>query len=100
MVFYDVWMSRNVPSYGGVRPIKSPTIALSKANHDATKAIYRNWLKEVTGKQVGGKVNWANVSNREMFNLSERMFDSANVPVNARNEYYRALNRYLYTGAF
>lgn len=100
MVFYDVWMSRNVPSYGGVRPIKSPTIALSKANHDATKAIYRNWLEEVTGKQVGGKVNWANVSNREMFNLSERMFDSANVPANARNEYYRALNRYLYTGAF
>ena len=35
-------------------------------------------------KKVGGKINWKNISLREIQSLSERMFDAANVPVSAR----------------
>ena len=46
-----------------LRAIKSrashnPTIALTKGQHDSTKQVYREWLKEKTGKPVGGKVAW------------------------------------------
>ncbi|UIA87326.1 hypothetical protein LU631_21785 [Erwinia tracheiphila] len=96
----DIWMSKNVPSYGGKYPTNSPTIALSADNHAATKATYRDWLKQKTGKPVGGKVDWSTVSNREMKNLSEKMFDAANVPAASRDAYYRAVNQYLYNGSF
>ncbi|EOY5379990.1 RHS repeat-associated core domain-containing protein, partial [Cronobacter dublinensis] len=96
----DIWMSKNVPSYGGKYPTNSPTIALSVENHAATKAVYRDWLRQRTGKPVGGKVDWTTVSNREMKDLSEKMFDAAHVPAASRDAYYRAVNQYLYDGAF
>ena len=92
----DIWMSKNIPSYGGVRPRNSPTIALSKKNHSATKKVYRDWLEQKTGKRVGGKIDWENVTPREISTLTEKMFDSAKVPLESRNNYYRALNQYLY----
>lgn len=52
----DIWMSKNVPSYGGKYPTNSPTIALSVENHAATKAVYRDWLRQRTGKPVGGRL--------------------------------------------
>ena len=51
---------------------------------------------ERTGKRAGGKIDWISVSPREIQVLSERMFDAANVPVSARNDYYREFNRYIY----
>ncbi|OCQ54134.1 putative ribonuclease YokI [Photorhabdus australis subsp. thailandensis] len=96
----DIWMAKNVPEYGGKYPKNSPTIALSKDAHDATKSTYRDWLREKTGKPVGGKIDWNNISNREMHKLTEKMFDSANVPQVNRGAYYRALNQYLYSGSF
>ncbi|HHJ1306046.1 RHS domain-containing protein, partial [Pseudomonas putida] len=96
----DIWAAQNVPSYGGKYPKGSPTIVLSSKNHAATKAVYREWLREKTGKPVGGKVDWSQISNREVMQLSERMFDVAGVPATSRTSYYRALNRYLHTGTF
>ncbi len=96
----DIWMSKNVPSYGGKYPSKSPTIALSETNHAATKKVYRDWLEQKTGRRVGGKVDWTTVSSREMKDLTERMFDAANVPVASREAYYRALNQFIYSGKF
>ena len=78
------------------RASNSPTIALTPEQHAATKAVYREWLFEKTGKKVGGKVDWTNVSPREIQALSERMFDAAQVPTNARENYYNAFNRYIY----
>ncbi|XRA84255.1 hypothetical protein RPN53_21735 [Pseudomonas putida] len=49
---------------------------------------------------MGGKVDWSQISNREVMQLSERMFDVAGVPATSRTSYYRALNRYLHTGTF
>lgn len=75
----DTWAKNNIPGYKE-RPPKSPTIALTKEQHDATKAVYREWLYERTGKRVGGKVDWTKVSPQEIQKLSERMFDAAKVP--------------------
>lgn len=65
-------------------------------NSDATKAVFRDWLKANYGKPVGVKVDWKSVSPREIHSLSERMFDAASVPQDARSAYYSAFNRYIY----
>ncbi|WP_231572095.1 hypothetical protein [Pontibacillus halophilus] len=91
----DVWAKHNVPNYisrGG----NTPTVALTKEQHDATKAVYRQWLYETTGKKVGGKVDWQSVSPKEIQELTQKMFNAAKVPNSARQEYYYAFNRYNY----
>ncbi|PEY52154.1 sugar-binding protein [Bacillus cereus] len=89
----DVRAKHNVPDYVS-RGANTPTIALTKEQHNATKAVYRQWLFEKTGKKVGGKVDWKSVSPKEIQELTEKMFDAANVPRLARQEYYRAFNQY------
>jgi len=91
----DVWSKHNVPGYKS-RAAGSTTVALTKAEHDATKAVYRDWLEARTGRRVGGKVDWKTVSPREIFDLSERMFDAAGVSQAARNDYYSEFTGYLY----
>uniref|UniRef100_UPI0009D66EC5 T7SS effector LXG polymorphic toxin n=1 Tax=Fictibacillus gelatini TaxID=225985 RepID=UPI0009D66EC5 len=91
----DVWAKHNVPNYVS-RGGNTPTVALTKEQHAATKAVYREWLYEKTGKKVGGKIDWQSVSPREIQELTERMFDAANVPKLARQEYYNSFNKYNY----
>jgi len=91
----DVWAKHNVPNYVS-RGGNTITVALKKEQHDATRAIYRQWLYEKTGKKVGGKVDWQSVSPKEIQELTEKMFDAAKVPNSARQEYYNAFNRYNY----
>nr|WP_235318117.1 RHS repeat-associated core domain-containing protein [Porphyromonas gulae] len=91
----DVWAANNIDGYKS-RASHNPTIALTKGQHDATKAVYRDWLKEKTGKPV----DWTKVSAREAQQLSERMFDAAKVPQHARDEYYRKFNQYIYSGIY
>ena len=94
----DVWARNNIPGYVG-RAKDSPSIALTagkEGQHAATKAVYRDWLFEKTGKKVGGVVDWTNVSPREMHDLSEKMFDAAGVPSSARENYYREFYKYIY----
>ncbi|MGD7091143.1 T7SS effector LXG polymorphic toxin [Bacillus subtilis] len=89
----DVWTKHNVPNYVS-RGSNTPTVALTKEQHNATKKVYREWLYKKTGKKVGGKVNWKEVSPREIQELTEKMFDAANVPKEARQQYYNAFNQY------
>jgi hypothetical protein len=91
----DAWAKDNVPGYKS-RAANSPTIQLSKANHAATKRVYRDGLEARTGRRVGAKVDWSSVSPGEMFDLSEGMFDAAGVPQAARSLYYSAFNKYIY----
>jgi RHS repeat-associated protein len=93
----DIWAEKNIQGYKSRAP-HNPTMALTKEQHDATKIEYRRWLKEKTGKPVGGKVDWTKVSASEAKQLSERMFDAAQVPQQARNNYYKRFNRYIKSG--
>jgi hypothetical protein len=91
----DVWATHNVPGYSS-RAAGNPAVALTREQHDATKDVYRDWLKERTGREVGGQVDWTTVSPREAQSLAERMFNAADVSKDARQEYYRAFNQYIY----
>jgi RHS repeat-associated protein len=91
----DAWAKNNVPNYVS-RAGDSPVIALGKTNHDETGKVFRDWLESNYGRRVGVKVDWASVSPRSIYNLSEKMFDAANVPQAARDAYYRAFNSYIY----
>lgn len=91
----DVWAKHNVPNYVS-RGGNTPTVALTKEQHDATKVVYRQWLYGKTGKKVGGKVDWQSVSPKEMQELTEKMFNAAKVPNSAIQEYNNAFNRYNY----
>jgi hypothetical protein len=71
-------------------------VILTAQQHAATKQVYRDWLFARTGKRVGGKVEWTSVSPREIQALADRMFDAAGVPLQARQEYYRAFSQYIY----
>jgi HNH/Endo VII superfamily toxin with a SHH signature len=75
----DRWAAENVPGYRS-RAGDSPTIRLSEPGHGATKKVYRDWLREQTGRPVGGRVDWGSVSPREAQQLTERMFDAAKCP--------------------
>lgn len=68
----------------------------SYVNHEYTKEVFRQWCKKNYGKSVGVKVDWGNMSPREIQKLSEKMFDAAKVPEATRRQYYRALNEFLY----
>jgi hypothetical protein len=92
----DAWAKVNVTGYVERAP-DSTTIALSKANHDATKATFRDWLRENYGSPVGVRVDWTSMGPREIFGLFEDMFDSASVPQNARDEYYSSVTNYFYS---
>ncbi|MFG0353980.1 hypothetical protein [Pseudomonas sp. CFA] len=59
--------------------------AVQLKNHAAIKAMYREWLREKNGKPMEGKVDWSQISNREVMQLSERMFDAAGVPATSRS---------------
>ncbi|WP_262417724.1 hypothetical protein, partial [Bacillus sp. YC2] len=89
----DVWAKHNVPDYVS-RGSNTPTIALTKEQHNATKKVYRDWLFEKTGKRVGGKIDWKEISPREIQELAEKMFDAADIPQIARQQYYNAFNQY------
>jgi RHS repeat-associated protein len=91
----DKWAAENIPGYRSRAP-DSPTIRLTVEHHRLTVAEYRQWLTEQTGKPVGGHVDWKGVSAQQILDLSERLFNAADVPHAAREEYYRNATKYFY----
>jgi hypothetical protein len=91
----DVWADANVQGYVR-RSAGSPSMLLTPYQHALTKEVFRDWLEKRTGKKVGGVVDWRTVSAQEAQELTERMFDAAKVPAEARAEYYQAFHEYIY----
>ena len=89
----DAWAKSNIPGYVS-RAYDQPTVQLSKSLHDAAHATERAWMKKTFGKVRG---NWKNMTARQMQDLSEKMFDAADVPKIARRSYYKSFNKYVYT---
>ncbi|GFI05278.1 putative ribonuclease YokI [Lachnospiraceae bacterium] len=89
----DKWLTENVDEYSS-RAADSTSVRLTQDHHAQTKSIFQKWKIENFGFK--GKVDWKNISPREIFNLSEQMFDAAGVPQNVRNDYYTELTSYLY----
>ncbi len=90
----DVWAAQNIPGYVSRNP-DAPTVLLTPQLHERTNDVFRSWRKDLTGSIVG-KIDWTTVSPRTIQRLAESMFDATGVPNEARQTYYRELNRYLY----
>jgi hypothetical protein len=85
------WMESKYGS--GYNPNDAPGVLLSDEAHNATRATYNTWRAE-TKRQLGGTFDWAKVSEEQMRDLAERMFDAANVPEAVRSEYWRQFNNF------
>jgi len=88
----DVWAKNNIPGYVS-RAAHNPTMALGSDAHKAAHRAGNAYLKEVFGA-VRGQAK--NLSPRQMQHMAERQFDAAKVPAEARQEFYREFNRYIY----
>jgi hypothetical protein len=85
----SAWMERVFPGYDAK---KAPAVLLPEKSHRATFGIYRKWRAEVT-KKMGGTFDWTKVSEADMRELSEKMFDAAKVPASVREEYWAEFER-------
>lgn len=90
----DAWAAENVPGYVSRAP-GSPTMALTKEAHNATKSEFMKWKYETYGSTTA-KVDWKNISPQQIQSLSDRMFNAAKAPTDAASEYYQAFNKYIY----
>lgn len=90
------WAEHNLRNY-----VKgdAPSILLTEAQHNLTRAEFAAWRIARTGS-LTGYINWRRVTNREMQDLMRRMFNAAGVPQAIQDTYMKSLNRYLYTGSF
>jgi hypothetical protein len=89
------WAKNNIPGYVS-RAADNPTMALSEGNHAAANEVYRGWLTEMTGRPVGGKIDWTQIGPREIQDLANQMFAAARAPEGAVQAYYRSFNQYIY----
>jgi RHS repeat-associated protein len=89
------WLKQNLPTYYQGRQEPFPAIELSPENHENTKQVYREWLRQKTGSPVGGKVDWKAISWEEMQGLMEKMYDAAKVPENIRENYHTKAMEWL-----
>lgn len=81
------WMTAH---YGSYNSNLAPAVLMPAVNHRATFSVYNTWRAEQR-REMGGKFDWAQVSESNMRHLSDRMFDAAQVPDPVRNDYW---NRY------
>lgn len=61
-------------------------------NHNATRRAFNAWRNE-----RGGKIDWSKVSEDDIRQLSERLFNAAEVPAEVRAEYYKQFEAFLKT---
>lgn len=71
----------------GHDPTKSRATLMPDANHRTTFGVYNTWRAEMR-QNIGGTFDWSKVSESEMRTLSEKMYDTAQVPAHIRQEYW------------
>jgi len=87
----DVWaQARNILGY---TRSGAPTVVLTKEQHAETNRVFRDWLEARTGKRVGGRVDWTQVSAQEAVDLAKRMFAAAHVPASVSQQYFEYFRR-------
>jgi hypothetical protein len=87
------WMEKHFPKY---QPGEAPSVLMPRETHHATRDVFNRWRAAMT-ERMGGKFDWAKVSEAEIRNLSEMMFDSAEVPRTVRQQFWEQFDRYLAT---
>jgi len=87
------WMEKHFPRH---QPEKAPAVLMPRETHHATRDVFNRWRAAMTEK-MGERFDWGKVSEAEIRNLSEMMFDSAGVPTNVRQQLWEQFDRYMAT---
>ena len=82
-------MSQWMRSQFGSRynPNDAPAVLMDIADHNKTRGLYNTWRADIT-RANGGRFDWSNVSERQIRDLGDRMFEVAKVPDAVRVEYW------------
>jgi hypothetical protein len=84
-------MKVHYPKYDQKR---APAILMRVGSHIKTYGVFNSWRAE-RRRQAGGKFDWKRISEAEMKNLSEKLFDAAKVPLHIRSEYWNWYSRMI-----
>jgi hypothetical protein len=87
----SAWIKAHHPNYN---PNNAPAVLMPNTNHDQTRGVYNTWRTEMN-ENLGGTFDRTRVENVDMKQLSDRMFDVANVPADVRAEYDKQFNIYV-----
>jgi hypothetical protein len=85
----SAWMEKNFPEYNAG---KAPAILMPEANHRLTFGVFNKW-KAAMAQKMDGAFDWRKVSEEEMRELAEEMFDAASVPASIRQEYWAEFDK-------
>ena len=85
----SAWMRAH---FSGYRASEAPAILMATSKHRKTFGVYNRWRARMRGA-MGGKFDWKNVTEQQMQELSESMFDAADVPSQLRTEYWEWFER-------
>jgi len=80
----SAWMRRK---FAGYDEKKAPTVLMPAADHEKTYGVFNKWKTSRASAQ-GGDFDWEGVTEDDMRDLSEAMFDAAQVPAEIRKEYW------------
>lgn len=86
-------MKRRFPKY---KTGEAPAVLMPEEMHDTMRGVYNRWRAAMTEK-MGGSFDWGRVSEAEMRDLSEEMFDKAKIPQNVRQQFWEQFNEYRAT---
>jgi len=89
----SAWMEKHFPNY---QPGEAPAVLMEKRAHDSTRDVFNRWKAMMRGK-MGGNFDWGKVSETEIRDLSEKLFDAADVPQESRMEFWKQFEQYKAT---
>jgi hypothetical protein len=75
---------------------EAPAVLMREDAHDLTRRLFNKW-KGVMRKKMGGSFDWGKVSETDIRNLSEELFDAAEVPKGVRQEFWKQFEQYKAT---
>jgi hypothetical protein len=85
----SAWMKAHYPNYN---PDDAPTVLMPNENHYKTFDVYQKWRTE--WQEANGEFDWTKVTESQMRDLGNKMFDAAGVPGSAQEEYWQWFARY------
>jgi hypothetical protein len=85
------WMETHFPQYD---QNEAPTILMSAEKHRRTYGVLNSWRARMRAR-MGGELDWTKITESDMRELSEEMFDAANVPSKIRQQYWKWFARMI-----
>jgi hypothetical protein len=92
---FDAWAKKNIAGYES-RTYSDPTVRMSEAQHNAAHQAGRDWLRArgLSERRV------SELSELQIFELAEFMFDAAGISYEVRDAYYDTFFEHIESGAW